>query len=249
MKHLIIALPVVLCMATLGFGREWRPFVGISGLLDFQTETNTLIHPFRVRFNPIYVSPGTQFDLGIRSRNHEVYAAYHLSNSHENSYGSGVTTPINDSTYKSEYWHNADSRAERRILFGYRYHPVSSEKAMLAPIVGGALTVGRSGYRVRESHEEIEYTTHPSDSGVPYDSWVIWQYSAGITLSTPVNIGAMVEIGVSASVWNGMQILLLTQVHYFEAHFIEREYWQFFGPNKFYMIVPSGMLQLRYVFR
>jgi hypothetical protein len=234
-KHILIIFSIALTVLP-ARADEWKAFVGYGGVLDMRQYSNGYQIP---------ISSGSQFELGIRSKNHEWYVAYHQSSSDWQQPSSfGKLTIINDSTDIYERYNNDVKSAAHRILLGYRFHPTRSGN--YAPLVGIALNIGRN-----ESARHNYYTKTEEFLGSPrysnYRYVVLEEKNTVSSESSLLTPSFLVEFGISRHLIYGLDAVALAQLNFLviinDDYFSDKHHYEADG-----YLMPSGVLQLRYTF-
>jgi hypothetical protein len=231
MKRTLIALCLLISGSV--WARDWQPFVGVIGKLDFVMDGSDLSPRmwWVERFDKT-----SQFDVGVRRGKHELYLAYSLSNSRDEG-GSYYTVEFKDSLTEqgSVYWNNHMQSAKWLVL-GYRYWPLEQSYSIV-PVLGAAVESGwvtnhnRFGY-MREQYE-FNPVTHE------FTRTVLTEHAYHSNAHNLVNLDGLLETGVAVRIYKDADILTLAQIHTRFAQ--DRDGSQFNA-------VLSCAAQLRYTF-
>jgi hypothetical protein len=237
----IVTILLVVVISTAGRAGEWKAFVGYGGVMDIPTRVDYWKSPFGFETTPLYVCAGTQFELGIRKKNHEFYAGFHFSGSRWNESWSGRQQQINDSTWRYTSYENKNAWHERRVLLGYRFHPQGS--SFVSPIVGAGIGIGQTEKRYHDESYTAEFVLDTLTGGM--HSWR--NISSMVTETSnypPLNVGVLIEAGVSLHIKGSADVIVLAQMH----GYVER-YPSWFGMTDWEdILIPSFVVQARYTF-
>ena len=229
MKRIVLILCIL--SASNAFARDWHPFVGMGGIVEF---------PESGEGNTRFWCSGTQFEAGVRRAHLEYYLAYRFANSIESnrenySWQTSDTVEIRTRAYDSR------SRSEKRILVGIRYRPLPQGSNM-APLIGMSFGTGRSKIWRNIQYTSDYYSMDPRHNIVATSEW--WWHK-DVTSAYCAEVA--MEVGVTFHVYKGVEILALSQ---YRAWFIG---YKFRGnhsdPNEVTLktsTLPSLGLQLRY---
>jgi hypothetical protein len=241
MKNTLVILCLLLSLTSVYAG-EWRPYVGVAGLMDIPGKVLSLENPIRLRWDPLYACPGTQFDLGVSIKNHEFYVAYHFSNSSDLSdqydysykHSDNILISVDQTTTKS--WH------EKKYLLGYRLYPIHSKNQRLDLIIGTALEMILSKEKSSRTETRYQSTINPDLSP---SSDIYWTEKYNLVLGGRAEPGVMIESGFSIRAYSGINAVFLSQIHLYEMqklNFESTTNWYWNGM----LITPSFVFQLRY---
>jgi hypothetical protein len=240
LKRTLMVLAILACALPL-FARDWKPFVGVMGKLDFVTHGSNL--------NPSgwwikWFDRTTEFDAGVRTGKHEVYFTYQFATSPERQYSSEQTSFGGSEVHVSSYI-DSEWQSTKRILAGYRYWP-SADGHWVVPVLGVATGYGwETFYRssaantaIVEFVSPIGFMTTDRRESHSYDerhSLADWE--------------GLIEAGAAFRVIKGMDILTLAQAHTRFRHFTgEAGYTPFPHEGWINDGIFSCALQLRYTF-
>lgn len=239
MKHLIPAIHVILCVAASGFAEDWQPFVAVSGVMDIPSQ-EVSYECFQLRFQTsTYMYPGTEFEGGIRADKHEWYVAYHLAHSPQlfNYYSNG-SSYVDSANIRYEQ-RVQSFRSEQRMLAGHRFWPMGTV-ARLSPFFGVGAELGFSNGRANAQNYRV--VSLPDSTGTWYHyshRELIRQYQSSDHDNA---YGGLAEFGLALSTWGSLETLMITQLH---VYAIKHRFWSFSYWD--WYLMPSGVLQLRYV--
>jgi hypothetical protein len=213
------------------FGAQWSPYVGGSLNYDVAfahyhmqslTESGCL-HDFGCW--------GSQFEAGMSSANFSVYGAYHSSRS--SVYGREYAMLLqgaNLDQVASEVEENAWD--EQRALVGVRWHLNGNGDYPVKPVVGFALSYGRSQLIWKETMRSYPSKTVMSVTDV--------------SRTSRMNLGTMLEFGMLIETHMPVAFTVLAQFHRFESDFGNTV--PYVPANRYVVILPSVQLGMRYVF-
>jgi len=212
-------------------GAQWSPYVGGSLNYDvafahyhMQSLTQSgCLHDFGCW--------GSQFEVGMSSENFSVYGGYHASTS--SLYGREEAMLLQDHTLDqvaSEVEENAWK--EQRGLLGVRWQMNGSGAFPVKPVIGFALTCGRSQLVWRET-----YRSYPGNQVM---------YGEDVSRTSHYNLGTMLEFGMLIEPRFPAAFTVLAQFHRFESDFGNTV--PYVPANRYVVILPSVQLGMRYVF-
>jgi len=250
LKRILFALSFLLSVAPLAAG-DWHPFVGVAGLWETPT--------WKQRWTPSeswqaqFMNLGGQADAGVLWGRHEFYLGYHASESpvKEENYSVNVQATVDSNIYfeKSQ----ADKWRERRVFLGYRHHFGGVESPRVHAILGAALSLGQSHW----SYDEIYRTTRYGfvrDSGSGHYFNVQTMFRTLLARNSDLLPGLVLEFGASVPLLSRLEALMLTQCHVYREVFPEAQTMIGegivigYGRERYWMLMPSIALQLRYTF-
>lgn len=225
--------------ATSGFAGEWRPVFSVGQM------AGAITHPWfygrfqhKLELNHLAYVAGSRMELGIRGPRHEWYIAHFVAKGEEDSYQNYRATINNH--YINGWDRKTDKYEERAFLCGYRFHPVRDDRR-IAPVLGAAVVLGiteRHSKRTVYRTEEISYGWQIGFIPPSKPQRVTHHFYQ----SSPINVGAAGEIGISFLVLRNVDALLLAQLYGHMADNISPLFWEIQEA----LWLPSGILQLRY---
>ena len=242
MKHIISALLLVLCITTVGLATKWRPYVAAGGVMDIPS-LDVAVEKFELRLKPSeYMYPGTQFDIGLRNGKHEWYATHHLSHApQKNSYDSYFSW-WSDSSHFWTRSRQQEFRAEQRFLIGHRFWLAADRSARMDPFIGAGVGLGSTRIATNQQTTNWEYLLDSTGTG--YEGYRVTAGRETKQIDHEQAYGGLFEIGTAFPAWGRMDILVITQVHLYVIESMDR--W---GRLYDLQVMPSGVVQARYVFR
>jgi hypothetical protein len=241
MKRTLLILLLFIGLTSV-YANEWRPYVGVAGLVAFPVKI-TRNDP-NLDWDPLYVCPGTQFDFGIRIHNHEFYLGYFVSNSADQKESNNSDFRTDNYTYISAYSSKTKSWHEKRYMFGYRLYPIHEQNHRFDLILGAALETQKADENVLVSKSLVKSTNYPNTLPV-YENLSSDSYTD--SKKGKMGAGIMVESGFSAEVYRGLQLVFLSQVHFY-MHKIKQQQQSWTPEDDSKVITPSFVFQLRYTF-
>ena len=241
------ALTSILLFVSPAFAAEWRPYVGIGGLLE---QPLPYVGNLTEAWEPVLPSPGMQLEAGVLVGRNEWYLAYHSSKS--------PTLSQRRTTYAWEFtndgWveiqtYNYDetSWTESRTQIGFRRNLGAAPDARWQPVIGAALSLGKSTLDEYRLNRVLKFTS-PSGGG-PDQVDTLYDAGKADFWSSDFSPGIALEFGVKAKVVGRFEASLLADVHAYWTDFREPDFWYEGTVGDYYHVVtPSLSLLLRYVF-
>jgi hypothetical protein len=199
-------------------------------------------------WEPILPSLGTHFELGDRLKHTEFYVAYRASDSPVRTAQNfaGTFTEYAPGQYVDVFTFEKTETSwnERRFYLGIR-RDLSETPSKVMPFCGGAVSLGWS--RLREHHfERDRFYFYRENQPALLDTVIEFNYSH--SRESHLNPGLAIEFGIQAHTISNVEAMLSTNLQFYLAR-LPYSGWDLISYQDYYVVAPSVMLQLRYVFR
>ncbi|MFZ5433844.1 MAG: hypothetical protein ACOZB3_08740 [Calditrichota bacterium] len=215
MRYLTLTLSLIV-FTTIAYADEWRPYVGAGGAFGVMTSNPDYVELDRMRWKPINSCSGSRIEIGIHNGKYEWYAALSLSRTpNERNYSYSLER-LNDTTSILKSYYGYESWTETWLQIGYRVHPHAGSRKM-NPLFGGALTLGvtKSIHTMRYEKylDSVIYDDHGHIIGFSREQLESYEYRH--TFMSPQCIGGTVEFGVSFPLRQRLELITMTDVHFY----------------------------------
>ncbi|MBI5060421.1 hypothetical protein HZB60_11645 [candidate division KSB1 bacterium] len=234
-----VLLLTMLCVAAVSQAREWRPFVGVGGVL-----TQPLFRPEGWPFYGGFEwqtahAEAMYFEAGMTFSRHEFYAAYRATNMPADRWSSGSWGWRQDWIDHDEgesYW------SDRRFTLGARER-IGHGRALL--VVGGGLDVGRFVYGYSRHFQRTYYSVYTDSLGHQQleEVYRTPKSVSGETWKSALNLGAAAEFGVMYALRPELEFVILSRIHGDVARFGDN--WLGGSIDAYDIITPTLIAEIR----
>ena len=235
------ALLLALFITTGSFAANWRPYVGVGGLMEQPIPFDNSNREFAPH------APGACIEAGLQNEQLEWYVAYYASQSQTITETQSAAFFIwaDDELHESYViTEQRTSWRNWRVTAGVRRYVLSNASVSWSVLIGGAINVGDYEFLQRQSGVIQEYNYPAPNAGT--DRFASSHYRASDMLP-----GITTEFGLRTKPSPGVQIMFLARTDWYLNVYdvaVPSAYDSQTEQHTYVVVNPSLALQLRYVF-
>jgi hypothetical protein len=229
MRGILVRFICLLLIPMAAFAAKWTPYVGGALQYDIAFAHYNMKSLAKSGMLHDFGCWGSQYEVGLSSADFSVYGGYHFSTSpvYVREYGIFVR---NGDLHQIQSLVEENAWKEKRVLLGFRWLMNGSGSFPVKPVVGFALSYGKSRLTWTETVRE-----YPGKELVSRED---------VSRTSAYNIGEMIEFGMLIRTKSPLEITVLAQGHRFETNFGEAI--PYAPSSRYVVLLPSVQIGLRY---